>query len=87
MTDCTHLHIASDSQGDIIVTEPQIDCPNCKTEVEITKSSAAPLIKATRLPHEKKIADKDSAVAKREQDSCMNTIKSSSSSLPRSLSR
>ncbi len=66
MTDCTHLHIASDSQGDIIVIEPQIDCPNYKTEIEITKSLAAPPNKATRLRYEN-IADNDSAVAQREQ--------------------
>ena len=48
------------------MNEPTIACPNCKTEIRLTESLAAPLIQATRLQYEKQIADKESAVAKRE---------------------
>jgi hypothetical protein len=30
------------------MTEPTILCPNCKTEIRLTESLAAPLIDATR---------------------------------------
>src|ERR1700690_3993997 len=46
--------------------DPTITCPNCKTEIKLTESLAAPLIESTRLQYEKKIADKDADVAKRE---------------------
>lgn len=31
------------------MTKPTIICPNCKTEIKLTESLAAPLIEATRL--------------------------------------
>ncbi len=31
------------------MTEPTITCPNCKTEIKLTESLAAPLIESTRL--------------------------------------
>jgi hypothetical protein len=43
-----------------------ITCPNCHTEIKLTESLAAPLIAATRREYEKKIADKDAALDKRE---------------------
>jgi hypothetical protein len=49
------------------MTEPIITCPNCKTEIKLTESLAAPLIAATRLQFEKELAQKDSEVAQREQ--------------------
>lgn len=48
------------------MTDPTITCPNCKTEIKLTESLAAPLIESTRLQYEQKIADKDADVAKRE---------------------
>lgn len=30
------------------MTEPTITCPNCKTEIRLTESLAAPLLAATR---------------------------------------
>jgi hypothetical protein len=48
------------------MTEPTITCPNCGTEIKLTESLAAPLIKATRKQFEEKIAEKEAAVAKRE---------------------
>lgn len=48
------------------MTEPTITCPNCGTEIQLTESLAAPLIKATRKQFEEKIAEKEADVAKRE---------------------
>ncbi len=48
------------------MTDPTITCPNCKTEIKLTESLAAPLIESTRKQFEKKIADKDAEVANRE---------------------
>jgi hypothetical protein len=49
------------------MTEPTIICPNCKTEIKLTESLAAPLIAATRQQFEQQLAQKDSDIAKREQ--------------------
>jgi hypothetical protein len=48
------------------MTEPIITCPNCKTEIKLTESLAAPLIESTRLEYEKRLAQKDTDIAKRE---------------------
>jgi len=48
------------------MAEPTIICPNCGTEIRLTESLAAPLIKATREQFEEKIANKEVEVAKRE---------------------
>ncbi len=49
------------------MTEPTIICPNCKTEIRLTESLAAPLIAATRQQFERQLAQKDEDIAKREQ--------------------
>jgi len=49
------------------MTEPTIICPNCKTEIRLTESLAAPLLETTRKQFEKKLAQKDSDIAGREQ--------------------
>lgn len=49
------------------MTEPTIVCPNCKAEIKLTESLAAPLIEATRRQFEQQLAQKDSDIAKREQ--------------------
>ena len=49
------------------MTEPTIICPNCKTEIRLTESLAAPLIAATRKQFDLQLAQKDEEVAKREQ--------------------
>ena len=49
------------------MTEPTIICPNCKTEIRLTESLAAPLIAATRQQFEQRLAQKDEDIAKREQ--------------------
>ena len=48
------------------MTDPTITCPNCKTEIKLTESLAAPLLASTRLAFEKQIAQKDSDMAARE---------------------
>ena len=50
------------------MTEPTITCPNCKTEIKLTESLAAPLIEATRRGFEQRLAQKDAEVAKRETE-------------------
>jgi hypothetical protein len=48
------------------MTEPTIICPNCKTEIRLTESLAAPLIAATREQFEQQPSQKDEEIAKRE---------------------
>jgi hypothetical protein len=48
------------------MTEPTITCPNCKTEIKLTESLAAPLIAATRQQFQQQLAQKDDEIAKRE---------------------
>ena len=47
--------------------EPTIICPNCRTEIKLTESLAAPLIESTRRDFEKRLALKDSDIAKKEE--------------------
>lgn len=49
------------------MTEPTIICPNCKTEIKLTESLAAPLIESTRKQFEQQLAQKDSEIIQREQ--------------------
>jgi hypothetical protein len=49
------------------MTDPTITCPNCKTEIKLNESLAAPLIAATRQQFERQLAQKDSDIASREQ--------------------
>ena len=49
------------------MSEPTIICPNCKTEIKLTESLAAPLIESTRRDFEKRLALKDSDIAKKEE--------------------
>jgi hypothetical protein len=48
------------------MTDPTIICPNCKAEIKLNESLAAPLIEATRKDFEKRLAQKDTDIAKRE---------------------
>ncbi len=48
------------------MTEPTITCPNCKTEIKLTESLAAPLLAATKQEFEKRLAQKDADIVKRE---------------------
>lgn len=49
------------------MTEPTITCPNCKTEIKLTESLAAPLIESTRKQFEQQLAKKNSEIIQREQ--------------------
>ena len=49
------------------MTEPTVICPNCKIEIKLNESLAAPLIEATRKQFEQQLAQKDNDIAKREQ--------------------
>lgn len=49
------------------MTEPTITCPNCKTEIRLTESLAAPLLAATRQQFEQRIAQMGEEHARREQ--------------------
>jgi hypothetical protein len=48
------------------MAEPTIVCPNCKTEIRLTESLAAPLVEATRKEFEERLAAKDAEAARRE---------------------
>jgi len=48
------------------LTEPTISCPNCKTDIRLTESLAAPLIAETRRRFEQQLAAKDQNIARRE---------------------
>jgi hypothetical protein len=48
------------------MSEPTIICPNCKSEIRLTESLAAPLIEVTRLQFEHTIAEKEAEITKRE---------------------
>ncbi|SDY52220.1 DUF2130 domain-containing protein [Nitrosomonas sp. Nm58] len=50
------------------MNEPTITCPNCRTEIRLTESLAAPLLAATRQQYQQLLAQKDHEIAKREQD-------------------
>lgn len=48
------------------MAEPTITCPNCKTEIKLTESLAAPLIEATRAEFRRQLAAKDAEVRQHE---------------------
>jgi hypothetical protein len=41
------------------VTDPQIVCPTCRTEIKLTESLAAPMIAETRRQFEHQLAAKE----------------------------
>ncbi len=49
------------------MSEPTIICPNCKAEIKLTESLAAPLIESTRKQFDQQLAQKDNDIAKREK--------------------
>ena len=46
--------------------EPSISCPNCRTEIKLTETLAAPLIEAVRRESDRKLREKEAEIAKRE---------------------
>ncbi|HEX8364890.1 MAG TPA: DUF2130 domain-containing protein [Allosphingosinicella sp.] len=49
------------------MAEPTIICPECKQEIKLTESLAAPLIEATRKEFEERISKRDAEISQREQ--------------------
>jgi hypothetical protein len=58
--------IAPQKQGRISMSDQTITCPNCKTEIKLNESLAAPLIEATRREYEQRIAQKEADIVARE---------------------
>ena len=50
------------------VTDPQIVCPKCSTEIKLTESLAAPMIAATRKQFEAQLAAKEADFGRREAE-------------------
>jgi hypothetical protein len=48
------------------MSEPTITCPNCRTEIRLNESLAAPLVEATRRQYEQRLIQKDAEIAQRE---------------------
>jgi hypothetical protein len=48
------------------MAEPTVICPQCKTEIKLTESLAAPLLETVRRDYEQRLAQKDTDMAKRE---------------------
>ncbi|WFU45736.1 DUF2130 domain-containing protein (plasmid) [Bradyrhizobium sp. CB82] len=48
------------------MTDPQIVCPNCRTEIKLTESLAAPLIAETRRKFDQQLAAKEADFGQRE---------------------
>ncbi len=46
--------------------EPSITCPNCRTEIRLTETLAAPLIEAVKRENDQKLRLKEAEIAKRE---------------------
>lgn len=49
------------------MAEPTVVCPQCKTEIKLTESLAAPLLESVRRDYELRLTQKDGEMAKREQ--------------------
>jgi hypothetical protein len=50
------------------MAEPTVVCPQCKSEIKLTESLAAPLLESIRRDYEKRLTQKDSDIAKREKN-------------------
>lgn len=49
------------------MAEPTVVCPQCKVEIKLTESLAAPLLESIRPEYEQRLTQKDTDIAKREQ--------------------
>ncbi len=49
------------------MAEPTVVCPQCKTEIKLTESLAAPLLETVRRDYERRLAQKETDMAQREQ--------------------
>jgi len=58
--------ITGSSSSTDTMTDPQIICPNCRTEIKLTESLAAPLVAETRKQFEAQLAAKQADFGRRE---------------------
>jgi hypothetical protein len=49
------------------MAEPTVVCPQCKAEIKLTESLAAPLLESIRRDYEQRLTQKDADIAKREK--------------------
>ena len=49
------------------MAEPTVVCPQCRTEIKLTESLAAPLLQSVRRDYEQRLTQKDTDIAKREK--------------------
>ena len=49
------------------MAEPTVVCPQCKAEIKLTESLAAPLLESIRRDYEQRLSQKDADMSKREQ--------------------
>jgi hypothetical protein len=49
------------------MAEPTVVCPQCKSEIKLTESLAAPLLDSVRRDYEQRLTQKDTDVARREK--------------------
>jgi hypothetical protein len=58
--------IADNHQRTDTVTDPQIVCPSCRTQIKLTESLAAPLIAETRRKLDQQLAAREADFGRRE---------------------
>ena len=49
------------------MAEPTIFCPQCKSEIKLTESLAAPLLESVRRDYEQRLSQKDAEISRREK--------------------
>lgn len=49
------------------MAEPTVFCPQCKSEIKLTESLAAPLLESVRRDYEERLSRKDAEISKREK--------------------
>jgi hypothetical protein len=49
------------------MAEPTVVCPQCRTEIKLTESLAAPLLESVRRDYEQRLSQKDADISKREK--------------------
>ena len=49
------------------MAEPTVVCPQCRTEIKLTESLAAPLLESVRRDYDQRLTQKDTDIAKREK--------------------
>jgi hypothetical protein len=49
------------------MAEPTVVCPQCKSEIKLTESLAAPLLESVRRDYEQRLSQKDADISKREK--------------------